>query len=123
MKCVLVFFALPLTWLVIAPADVAFSQTQAELTRQAANEFKAADADLNRVYKALLAKLDDEGRAKLVAAQRAWITFRDAEAAYEADTLRGGSAQEMTRWGVMASLTQERTKTLKNSLENDNSDR
>ena len=71
----------------------------------------------------VVAELDGEGRAKLVAAQRAWIAFRDAEAEYRADSLRGGSAEAMTRWGTMASLTRERTKTLTDSLENDTDER
>jgi len=37
------------------------------------------DAELNRNYKALFAKLDDSGRQQLREAQRAWLAFRDAE--------------------------------------------
>jgi uncharacterized protein YecT (DUF1311 family) len=38
-----------------------------------------ADAVLNRVYRQLNDKLDVNGKRNLVAAERAWITFRDRE--------------------------------------------
>jgi len=37
------------------------------------------DAELNRTYKVLSAKLGEDGRQKLKDAQRAWLAFRDAE--------------------------------------------
>jgi len=40
-----------------------------------------ADKELNDTYKALLTGVDQEGKAKLKDAQRAWIQFRDADTA------------------------------------------
>src|SRR5712692_1632579 len=40
-----------------------------------------ADQQLNDAYKKLLARLDDEGKTKLRASQRAWVGFRDADVA------------------------------------------
>ena len=57
------------------------AQTQADLNSCAGDEYAAADAELNRVYKQILEKYKDEPKfiAKLRAAQRAWLTYRDAE--------------------------------------------
>ncbi|MBI3902859.1 MAG: DUF1311 domain-containing protein [Nitrosomonadales bacterium] len=38
-----------------------------------------ADQQLNDAYKKLLASLDEEGKVKLRASQRAWVVFRDAD--------------------------------------------
>ena len=57
------------------------SGTQAEMNQCAAREAKAADQHLNAVYRAMLSKLKSNKIAtqKLIAAQRAWIAFRDAD--------------------------------------------
>ena len=57
------------------------AQTQAELNSCAGDEYAAADAELNRVYKAILEKYKDDSKfvTKLRAAQRAWLQYRDAE--------------------------------------------
>ena len=61
------------------------------MNRQAAKDFEKVDGERNRTYEALLAKLPDaEGKEKLKQSQRAWLAFRDAEAAFAADQLRGG---------------------------------
>jgi uncharacterized protein YecT (DUF1311 family) len=55
--------------------------TQRELNHCASSHLQAADDALNRVYQAILSKYKDD-RAfleKLRTAQRAWLTFRDAE--------------------------------------------
>ena len=93
------------------------SQTQAAMKAQARAEFEQADAELNRCYEALLTKLPDaEGKEKLKQSQRAWLVFRDGEAAFAADQARGGSMAPTIRYGTMAELTQERIKQLKNTL-------
>ena len=62
------------------------AQTQAAMNAQARAEFEQADAELNKTYEALLAKLPDaESKQKLKESQRAWLAFRDAEAAFAAD--------------------------------------
>jgi uncharacterized protein YecT (DUF1311 family) len=67
------------------------AQTQAALIAQARADFERADAELNKTYETLLTKLPDaEGKEKLKQSQRAWLAFRDAEAAFAADQARGG---------------------------------
>ena len=96
-------------------APKAFSQTQAELNREAAARFERTDAQLNDVYKRVLASaaaVDDERKQKLIKAQRAWVVFRDAEAEFEADEFGGGTAYSMEYNGVRTNLTEERVKAL-----------
>jgi uncharacterized protein YecT (DUF1311 family) len=94
-------------------------QTQAEMNQQAAADFEKADAQLNKVYKQVQAGLDAEGLAKLKAAQRAWIAFRDAEADFEADAeARGGTMAPCIYNGVRQQLTETRTADLKALLQN-----
>ena len=91
----------------------AVGQSQQDLNREAAEQFERVDRELNRVYRDAEAKLDAEGKAKLRAAQRAWIAFRDAEAARVADEEgRGGSIYPMIYAGMRKRLTEERVRQL-----------
>ena len=72
------------------PVAQSYAQTQAAMNAQARAEFEKADAELNKTYEALLTKLPDaEGKEKLKQSQRAWVAFRDAEAAFAANQARG----------------------------------
>src|SRR5258708_113995 len=74
-----------------ADSDPRFNAAnQRELTECVAQEYMKADAKLNDVYKSLLTSLDREHQLKLKAAQRAWITFRDAECDLQASEARTG---------------------------------
>jgi uncharacterized protein YecT (DUF1311 family) len=89
------------------------AQTQQEMNRHAARDFAAADVDLNKVYKQLAGRLDEESQAKLKAVQRAWVQFRDAEAEFEADVeARGGTMAPVIYNGRRAELTKIRTEEL-----------
>jgi uncharacterized protein YecT (DUF1311 family) len=90
------------------------AQTQTSMNAQARAEFERADAELNKAYEALLAKLpDSESKEKLKQSQRAWLAFRDAEAAFAADQVRRGSMAPTLRYETMTELTQQRIKQLK----------
>ncbi len=95
----------------------AVAQTQAEMNESAAKEAAAADQELNAVYKKVLASQDEEGTALLRKSQRAWLAYRDAEAAFSADLFRGGSLAPMQYSETLATLTRERTAQLKAYLE------
>jgi uncharacterized protein YecT (DUF1311 family) len=60
--------------------DVA-GRTADEIAACLQRRIDAADAALNRTYRAALAGLDPESRARLQAAQRAWVAFREADIA------------------------------------------
>jgi len=57
-----------------------------------------ADGVLNRVYGQLNEKLDVNGRRNLVAAERAWITFRDREC----DLRSGYDTEHLEKNGTIA---------------------
>src|SRR2546423_15586178 len=67
------------------------AQTQAEMNAVARADFKQADAELNKTYQSVLAKLPTAEKQKLKEAQRAWIASRDVEAARAAKEAEGGS--------------------------------
>ncbi len=87
------------------------------MNTQARAEFEQTDAELNKTYEALLTKLPDAGsKEKLKQSQRAWLAFRDAEAAFVADQARGGSMASTIRYETMKELTQHRIKQLNTRL-------
>ena len=101
---------------VFRPAG-ARSQSQAEMNADAAAEFAKADKELNEVYAKVLGVLDEEAKERLKKSQRAWIAFRDAEAAFRADAeARGGSMWPLVHEGIRGTLTKERVKMLREYL-------
>ena len=56
------------------------ANTQVEMNACAGAEAKRVDAKLNSTYRALLAKVESqpEAVAKIKAAERAWVTYREA---------------------------------------------
>lgn len=98
------------------------AQTQAELNQDACAKYKKADAEMNAAYRQVLNQYKSETVfvAKFKTAQRAWIAFRDAhlESLYpEPNKLQAyGSVNSMCRCSVLAELTVERTKQLKQWL-------
>ena len=101
----------------LIPVAQTQAQTQAAMNAQARADFKQADAELNKTYQSVLAKLPTvENKQKLRQAQRAWVVSRDAEAARAAKEAEGGSMAPMLRYETMAELTQQRTKQLKTRL-------
>ena len=96
------------------------AQSQQEMNAGAAAEFAKADKELNEVYAKVLGVLDDEAKEMLKRSQRAWVAFRDAEAAFRADAeARGGSMWPLVHEGVRGKLTQERVKALREYLVED----
>ncbi len=93
--------------------------TQAELNECGSTEFRQADAELNRVYQALMNKLTGDTAAieTLKASQRAWINFRDAQMkALHPHPDEEGSVHPMC-WSLeIAELTIQRTEMLRKML-------
>lgn len=106
---------LPCFLLLLLPA--ARGQSQAEMNTAAAESFKKADKELNEVYAKVLGVMDDEAKERLKKSQRAWIAFRDAEAAFRADAAaRGGSMWPLIHEGTRGKLTGERVRRLREYL-------
>ena len=93
------------------------AQSQQEMNAQARKDFKKADTELNTAYKKVIALLPDEKSVELLRkAQRAWVAFRDANAAFHADEMRGGSAVPLLFYGQQTQLTKSRLKHLQRYL-------
>lgn len=94
-----------------AAEDCANAADQATMSMCAAEDFKAADEKLNNQYKEIEARLADDADAKglLVAAQRAWVAFRDAECTFQTSGSADGSIYPMLNSMCMASLTADRS--------------
>ena len=105
-------------------------QSQMELTMRAGDAARAADAEMNAQYRQTMArmKLMDDGMASdatagpsyqnaLLAAQRAWLKYRDAECVVEGYEFRGGSAQGMAGAQCIANLTRARIRQLEMEMQ------
>lgn len=101
--------------------------TQADMTACELARQQTADKALNAQYKvtrAALAALDKDldadmrgAEEALVKAQRAWVSFRDAECEAAGFQARGGTMEPMLVAGCIAELTDARTKQLKELAE------
>ncbi|WP_117881029.1 lysozyme inhibitor LprI family protein [Aureibaculum luteum] len=92
-----------------------FSQTQAEMNKQANAEFNASDKILNETYKTILSeyKTDPSFLENLKKSQRIWIQFRDAEMEMKYPShSEYGSVHPICRASYMKELTDNRIKTL-----------
>lgn len=112
----LVWMTLALVAAMVASAGAGSAQSQMDLNRQAAEQYRSADQKLNEVYSSLAAKLSPAGKAGLQAAQLTWIRFRDQECEFEAMGTAGGSIHPMIVSGCLARLTLQRTKDLELQL-------
>ena len=92
------------------------AQTQLEMNQCAGKAYKAADAELNQVYRKLVAMLDDEEKAQLKVAQTAWLKYRDANCEFVADQYKGGSIRPMIHAFCLADVTTNRTTELKGQI-------
>ena len=115
-------------WMCAAVLAAVFGAAQAEsaecrdpmdqntMNRCADEDFQVADKALNDMYKKVVAGQEGE-TAKLKAAQRAWIAFRDAECTFQTAENEGGSIHPMVYAGCLTRLTKERTRQLNDYLE------
>ena len=95
-----------------------FSQTQAEINKEAYAEFNKSDKVLNEIYQSIVSKykLDTTFVTNLKKSQRLWIGFRDAEIEmkfpnYTDETY--GSIHPTCRAFYLKELTEKRIETLK----------
>lgn len=78
--------------------------------------YDAADAILNARYKDITKQLkkdgDTETQKRLVAAQRAWIAFRDSECQLQGTSMLGGTGENVIITGCLTGKVIERVKDL-----------
>ena len=125
----LMTFSLFLSLLSNVPTVVAAecnpSGSQLEMNQCALEDFEKIDTELNRVWQQLLEKEQANPAyiQKLRAAQRAWISFRDAEVAamFACEDTNPrycwGSMYPMLYHVMLGELTEERTQRLKSYLQ------
>jgi len=70
-------------------------------------EHKAQDRNLNAAYKALMGSLSSERQKQLRTAQRAWITYRDANCDFYFDP-DGGTIARLQANECVLSMTAQR---------------
>lgn len=103
-----------------ASDDMCFekAQSQAQLNECAAGALKAADGELNALYRRMQDRLKDDPptKALLIDAQRKWLSFRDAECSFTAVRSAGGSIHAMQVNGCLTELTRTRVIELQNHL-------
>lgn len=97
------------------------AQSQGEMNRCVAAEWRRADSALNSAYRALMARIradegfmaTKDGRARgdvlLRDVQRAWIIQRDKLCQLQAYAVRGGSLEPLMLDSCRAQFTRERT--------------
>jgi uncharacterized protein YecT (DUF1311 family) len=97
----------------------------------AAREAHKADEVLNSTYRELLNQIKDDKTAteRVVAAEKSWIVFRDAELAAEWPVPAGenpnvlyGSVHPLCYYNELAAMTWDRLKTLKDLMRNQEGD-
>jgi uncharacterized protein YecT (DUF1311 family) len=88
---------------------------QMELDICADEEFKGADTALNQTYAEIQKRLaeDADGKKRLTVAQKAWISFRDAECDFQTYLSRDGSIYPMIVSECLTAVTRKRTDELK----------
>lgn len=93
-------------------------QTQSDINYCAKYHFDKADGELNDVYSRLKSGYAQYADAKsaLVAAQRAWVSFRNAECHQAEVAVEGGSAATMIILDCKTKLTDARTQQLQDRL-------
>lgn len=95
-------------------------QSQAEMNMCAAKRFKAADAELNRVYNRLASMLEGDNLARLKAAEVSWIKYRDDNCGYEAGFFEGGSMRPLILSSCFERVTKARTAELRGQIKEQN---
>jgi uncharacterized protein YecT (DUF1311 family) len=104
--------------------DCGNAMTQMEMTYCAEQDFAEADQQLNAQYKLTRDAMKDwdseadgldlgSAANALLASQRAWLAFRDAQCAFHGYQARGGTMEPMLIYGCQAELTRQRTQQLK----------
>ncbi len=85
-------------------------ETQMEMNACAASDYARADEELNAIWRKL------PKTTQLIAVQRAWIAYRDAECTYQKAQFEGGSIAPLIYSSCLSDLTKERTKILNGNL-------
>ncbi len=89
----------------------------AEMRECVNRRYAEVDGELNRVYKKLLLQLGTERQELLRDAQRAWLEYRDKNAAFVASDFQNGTLHPLLEVSERASMTQRRVEELRERLQ------
>jgi uncharacterized protein YecT (DUF1311 family) len=96
--------------------DCKNAMTTLEMNACAAADEKVVEAKLNEVYQRVLKSYGDQehaaARSKLIAAQRAWVKFREADCDAVLEKWAGGSIRTQMYIGCMQNHAERRIKDL-----------
>ena len=99
-------------------ADCNDPQTTVEMTNCEQARYDRADAQLNQAYQQLKTVLNSANLEELKLVQRAWVKYRDANASFYYQYQGGGSMRDLAALTVMTDMTEQRTRELRELLEN-----
>lgn len=101
------------------PKDCDSAPDRLGLELCAVAKFRDADAELNKVYQALMTRPggDEKNRALLREAQRAWLVYRDKTCAWESDLARGGTVATLYAVNCLNETTAARADSLKENVQ------
>lgn len=116
MRRLLLLALIPMVLAPLAPSFVSADECtdaaadQRTMDDCAEKAYRAADAELNTLYRQIERRLasDADTMKLLVATQRAWVGFRDAECRFAASGVSGGSAYPAIFAGCATGLTKKR---------------
>ena len=95
------------------------AQTQAEMNKTAHDDFKKADAELNKVYNQVMKILNGKEKQLLISSQKDWLKFRDSHCKFEIEQYNGGSIQPLIYSTCLTERTNDRIDDLKAILEDE----
>ena len=103
---------------VVRAEDCANAADQATMNRCADEDYKKTDAELNKTYRQITLRLkgDEKTTRLLVEAQKAWLSFRNAECTFATSASADGSVYPMLVTRCRDGLTGKRIDDLKNYL-------
>ncbi len=111
---ILVYLVAAASFCEVRADDCASSPTQTEMDLCEDAAQKRADAELNKAYREIIERLKDNEETKqlLIASQRLWLRFRDAECAFMASGVEGGSIYPTIVQSCRTTMTADRIKGL-----------
>lgn len=104
--------------LVAQQANCKNPQTQTELNICSGLDYRRADQQLNQVYTQVRDQLSANRRPQLILAQRAWISFRDADCQFAQSAVAGGTMAPLITNNCLTDLTKKRISELNSYLQN-----
>jgi uncharacterized protein YecT (DUF1311 family) len=99
------------------PANCEAAVNRMDLELCAVARFRKADAELNRVFRAITAdsNRDDKNKKLVQEAQRLWLRYRDATCDWQSDNVRGGTAATLYAITCLAEVTEGQAKYLEDA--------